>query len=230
LVDAASYERGERKGLMNLARRLLTEPGIITPEPVPVSPAGTPTPKFEPVELSTSTTSVAVTTAGAVGAITALAASDSVARVSFLDLGSQGLVASDSLAPGAPANSTTGPSGNSSIPPEAPRATPPTAAPVADTPYAWSVYDEKGNQGYLNLYNIPSVAPNQALQVWVKPLDSSEYRPVGEVPAQFYGKSGAVSYALPVGTATPSEVLITLEPRGSQAPQKPTGPVVLRGP
>ena len=33
LVDANSYARGDRKGLMNLARDLLTEPGIVAVDP-----------------------------------------------------------------------------------------------------------------------------------------------------------------------------------------------------
>jgi anti-sigma-K factor RskA len=34
LVDAGAYARGERKGLVDIARGLLTEPGIVTMEPV----------------------------------------------------------------------------------------------------------------------------------------------------------------------------------------------------
>ena len=158
LVDANSYARGDRKGLMNLARDLLTEPGIVAVDPG----------RGGPSEVGVSET--------------------------------------PSLLPGV---------GTPSTSPEA--------------PYAWSVFDESDNRGYLNLYNLPNVAPADTLQVWVKPAGSGDFQPVGQVPPQYYGKSGSVSYELPAGNATPSEVLITLEPRQSR-PARPTGPVVLRGP
>lgn len=158
LVDANSYARGDRKGLMNLARDLLTEPGIVVVDPGRGGP------------------------------------------------GEVGVSEVPSLLPGGGTPSTS-----------------------TEAPYAWSVFDEKDNRGYLNLYNLPNVAPTDTLQVWVKPAGSAEFQPVGLVPPQYYGKSGSVSYELPAGNATPSEVLITLEPRQNR-PARPTGPVVLRGP
>jgi anti-sigma-K factor RskA len=149
LVDPASYARGERKGLVNVGRGILTEPGVVTaPEPPPPSSTGStiPTPKL---------------------------------------------------------------------------------------PYAWSVFDEKEHRGYVNLYQLPTVAAGESLQVWVRPADGSGagagYQRVGEVPAQFYGGNGSLQYTLPAGAAAPGEILLTLEPRGANPPS-PTGPVVLRGP
>ena len=164
LVDANSYARGDRKGLTNLARELLTEPGFAS---VPTTPGDRGDPG-----------------AGSVG------------------VG----VAGGTLLPG-------GNAGN--LP--------------AESPYAWSVFDEKEHRGYLNLYNLPPVAGTDTLQVWVKPADSQEFQAVGQVPSQFHGRSGSVTYELPPGSTTPAEVLITLEPRQNR-PARPTGPVVLRGP
>jgi len=53
LVDAGSYSRGERKGLVDIARTVLTEPGIVAVTPItPSTPAPTPetpdTPTPEP--------------------------------------------------------------------------------------------------------------------------------------------------------------------------------------
>ncbi|MBP7140463.1 MAG: anti-sigma factor [Opitutaceae bacterium] len=185
LVDADSYARGDRRGLMNLARGLLTEPGIVSTEPIgTIQPPG----------------STPVT-----GDSLKFAYADTTPSFTFQSLGV----------------------GDSSA--ERPGDFGIAAKPSAST-YAWSVYDEKQNQGYLNLYNLPAVTSSERLQVWVKPVDGSEFRPVAEVPAQYYGKSGSVHYQLPPSSATPSEILITLEPRTSSPPTAPTGKVILRGP
>lgn len=185
LVDADSYARGDRRGLMNLAKGLLTEAGVVSTEPIGsaklsdmTSTAGD-TPKF--------------------------AYTDTTPSLTFQSLG-----VSDT------SGGSTGDFGFA-------------AKPSAST-YAWSVFDEKQNQGYLNLYNLPTVSASERLQVWVKPVDSSDFRPVAEVPTQYYGKSGSLSYQLPSSVATPSEILITLEPRTSSPPTIPTGKVILRGP
>jgi hypothetical protein len=143
LVDANSYARGERKGLVNVGRSILTEPGVVISETAPP---------------------------------------------------------------------------------------PPTTSQVAPAqPYAWSVFDEKENRGYLNLYQLPVVTAEQTMQVWVRPADGKEFQAVGEVPRQFHGGNGSVQYLLPNATATPSEIVITIEPRGPPPPA-PAGPTVLRGP
>lgn len=146
LVDGGSFARGERRGLVNIGRGILTEPGVVT--------------VTDPVPPPTSTGS---------------------------------------------------------------------ATPTPKLPYAWSVFDEKDERGYLNLYNLPPVPEEQTMQAWVRPPDSREYQRVGEVPQQFYGGNGSLQYQLPDGTTTPAEILITIEPRGI-TPVRPTGPTVLRGP
>ena len=100
---------------------------------------------------------------------------------------------------------------------------------VAKTPYAWSVFDDKEHRGYLNLYDLPTVGTDQALQLWVKPIGSQEFVRVGQVPVEFYGKSGSVQYRLPETSSAPAEILITQEPRNTLNDQ-PTGATVLRGP
>lgn len=152
LVDADSYARGDRKGLVNLARELLTSPGLIAIDPLP--------------------------------------------------------------GPGLPGGAST--------------ATPVRTGPQP-APYAWSVYDEQQNQGYLNLYHLPPVPADQTLQLWFKPAGAEIYQPLGEVPPQLHGRSGSVYYRLPDGVAPPTEVLITREPR-LNPPPAPTGPIILRGP
>ncbi|ACB75776.1 anti-sigma factor [Opitutus terrae] len=156
LVDSASYARGERKGLLEIARGILTEPGVVV--------ADTSTP---------------------------------------------------------PTTDTPGDGIGTALSPEVSR-------PVAP-PYAWAVYDEKENRGYLNLYNLPEVQAGQSLQLWVKPVDALAYQRVGEVPNQMRDGTGSLYYTLPEGAAPPAEILITQESKDA-APVEPTGPVVLRGP
>jgi anti-sigma-K factor RskA len=92
-----------------------------------------------------------------------------------------------------------------------------------------SLFDQGQNQGYLDLYNLPTVPSDRSLQLWVQPTGSETFQNVGEIPSQFYGESGGVYYKLPAGTATPSQIMITIEPRAT-VPVAPTGAVVLRGP
>lgn len=185
LVDADSYARGDRRGLMNLARGLLTEPGVVSTEPIGTT--GLPE------------------TGSMTGESPKFAYADTTPSLTFQSLGV--------------GNTNSDRPGDFGF----------AAKPSAST-YAWSVFDEKQNQGYLNVYNLPSVAASERLQVWVKPVDSSDFRPVLEVPPQYYGKSGSLSYQLPPSAATPSEIMITLEPRTSSPPTTPTGKVILRGP
>ncbi len=96
-------------------------------------------------------------------------------------------------------------------------------------PYAWSVFDEKERRGYLNLYQMPVVTDEQALQIWIRPADAKDFQRVGEVPPSAYGGNTGVQYVLPPNTAAPAEVLITIERRNVPS-STPTGPTVLRGP
>ncbi len=144
LVDAASYARGERRGLVGVGRGILTEPGVV------IDPAPAP-------------------------------------------------------APGG------------------------TAQTAPRQPYAWSVFDEQEQRGYLNLYQLPALPAEQGMQVWVRSADTPDYQRVGEVPAQYHGGNGSVQYTLPTGTGVPAEILITIEPRNAP-PSVPTGPTVVRGP
>ncbi len=151
LVDERSYALGDRRGLVEVARSILTEPGVV--------------------------------------------------------------VASDgAIAPGVE------PPGAAGVDPQ----------PSALAPYAWAVFDDKEQRGYLNLYNLPTLAQNEALQLWVRAADRAEYQRVGEVPPAFYGGSGSVQYRMTEGMA-PAEILITREPRDTVVEQ-PAGPTVLRGP
>ena len=191
LVDAASYARGERKGLVDIARNILTEPGIVAVEPVtpPSLPNSPETPPTDPV-IPPPTLPSAV--------------------------GNANTVTPQPLTPDAQ-------------PPATPQQNPSTPTSDPDQPYAWSVYDEAANRGYLNLYNLPTPSADQALQLWVKSPGATTYQNVGEVPAQFYGGAGSLYYTLPGATEPPTEILITREPRAAP-PKQPSGPTVLRGP
>lgn len=171
LVDERSYASGQRKGLVEMARSLLTEPGIVALDGTAPAPPPAPT---------------------------------------------------------IPDDRASGASG-SHVPTPSPQNVPTDGDTPTTDPYAWSVFDEAERQGYLNLYNLPQVPADRSLQLWIRPLDGTEYHRVGEVPAQFYGRNGSVLYTLPANTATPSEILITQEPRQA-VPAAPSGPVVLRGP
>ncbi len=160
LVDPASYARGERRGLVAIARGLLTEPGIVISDPADRPPAQQP---------------------------------DNPAAVS-------------------------------------PGATPPPQTPSTGQPYAWSVFDEEEARGYLNYYNLPTVPPDQSLQLWVKQAGSSTYQNVGEVTPPNANGAGSVTYPLPKGSPPPTEVLITQEPRNATPIQPTSGTAVVRGP
>ena len=174
LVDERSYASGKRKGLLDIARGLLTEPGIVALDGSTVAPEH------------------------------------------------------PTLAPSVP-DSNPGASSAVATPPVQPEPEPPTDLTGENDPYAWSVFDETEHRGYLNLYNLPEVPSDRSLQLWVRPLDGTTYYRVGEVPSQFYGKNGNLLYTLPANTPTPSEILITQEPKRA-IPAAPSGPVVLRGP
>jgi anti-sigma-K factor RskA len=195
LVDAGSYARGERKGLVDIARGLLTEPGIVTVEPIPIPPE-TSAPKLNPMP-------------------------DPLAPAP--DPTASTLPTVPNTTPQAPANSI--PTNPSTTPGETPQA----GIQNQTESYAWSVFDEASSRGYLNLYNLPTTPPDQSLQLWVKVANTDAYQRIGEVPAQFYGKSGSLSYNLPGATQPPSDILITQEPR-NVAPTQPTGPTILHGP
>lgn len=140
LVDAASYARGERKGLVAVGRSILTEPGIVVTTDPPSLP----------------------------------------------------------------------PSSHGSTAPQ--------------PPYAWSVFDEKEQRGYLNLYHLPTPADDQAMQVWVRPADATEFQRVGEVPAEFHGRSGSLQYSLSSSAGAPVELVITVEPRNAVPPRPAARP------
>ncbi len=214
LVDAKSYARGERNGLISLARGLLTTPGIVAV--APLSP---------PAKTSATTPSSGAVNAGQSDVVASMSAgvqtgagTNSVVSISPIP---------DLSALSANGNST--PTPNPQARPGPVPTTPAASAETSTAPYAWSVFDESEGQGYLNLYNLPAVSPDQVLLLWVKSPDSGDYRPVGEVPAKFYGGSGSVSYKLPDATAMPTEILVTQEPKNAPA-AKPTGPAILHGP
>lgn len=156
LVDAGSYARGERRGLLEVARGILTAPGVVVDAPAEAENPGLVSANNPP------------------------------------DRGS-------------------------------------TVDPLPRSPYAWAVFDEQESRGYVNLYNLPTVAADQSLQLWVKPAEATTYNLVGEVPAQLTGGSGSYYYTLPPSSPPPAEILITQEPR-NVPPVAPAGAVVLRGP
>ncbi len=183
LVDPESYAAGERKGLLDFALKLLTEPGIVALDPAtPTTPDPT-----QPDD----------------------GAGDPAAGD---DLGASDTPSSHAGDPDSGDDSTdTGTDGST------------------QDPYAWSVYDESQQRGFLNLYNLPTPDAGESLQLWVRTADSATYTRVGEVPAQYYGGSGSLSYSVPGMVAPPAEILVTTEP-GAAPPAQPTGPAVLRGP
>jgi len=129
--------------------------------------------------------------------------------------------------PSGPATSASGGSVNSSV--SFSQTISIGAAPDAQHPYAWSAFDRARHQGVLDLHNLPAVAADRSLQFWVLPAGSKTFERVGEIPPQFYGHSGSVTYKLPSADANPAQILITIERRGG-APTVPSAAVVLHGP
>ncbi len=107
-------------------------------------------------------------------------------------------------------------------------AAPAESGSVAD-PYAWSIFDESLDRGFLNLYNLPVPAEGNSFQLWVRPASGGSYTRVGEVPPQMHGGSGSLSYSFPGGDQPPAEILITTEPI-DVIPDQPEGTPILRGP
>lgn len=240
LVDNASYARGERKGLINLAKRFLTEPGVVAVDPMTlpktpdlskpsVKPQSAP---LEPPSMPPVDAPVALGPGGGQSAIATTATGDTGVMLQGATGGST-YFTNPTVTPTTPATPPTQPPPTTEPQPQAQSQSQPQASTdqsaAATQPYAWSVFDETEHQGYLNLYNLPTVGADQSLQLWVKPAGATEYQRVGEVPAQFYGGSGSLYYKLPETTATPAEILITQEPRKAP-PAQPAGATVLRGP
>ncbi|MFT3830144.1 MAG: hypothetical protein QM691_10615 [Opitutaceae bacterium] len=102
-------------------------------------------------------------------------------------------------------------------------------APGSTPPSAWSVFDAAEHEGLVNLFNLPEVADDELLALWVKGGDGESFRLIGELPPALYGGSGTVFVTLSPDTATPAEVLVTREKRG-QPTEIPGTATVLRGP
>lgn len=181
LVDPESYAAGERKGLLDFALNLLTEPGIIALEP-DTTAAGNDVPSGDP----------------------AIPGGDDDLDAANQPPGSNG-----------PGSETDGDQTSDGA--------------VSRDPYAWSVFDETQHRGFLNLYNLPTPPAGQTLQLWVRSAVDTAYTRVGEVPEQYFGGSGSITYRLPGENQPPAEILITQEPVNAP-PGQPTGEPVLRGP
>jgi hypothetical protein len=91
------------------------------------------------------------------------------------------------------------------------------------------VFDSSAKQGFLDMYNMPTVGSDQVLELWVQPIGSDAYVPVGAIPSQYYGGSGGIYYKLPDDSAIPSKILITVE-ANTGTPSAPSNAVVVRGP
>ena len=232
LVGAAAYANGNRNGLVDLARTILTTPGVVAASPAPpANGAGSNPGSTLTLNQTTSPQTGLTTSFGAPSTITSagsltLVDPSSLSGTTAFSTGTTsltlGLTGAGTLTTNAPvttsSNTGTVSAGTSS-----------EAAPQTSEPYAWSVFDESQSQGYLNLYNLPAVSAGQSLQLWVQPVGSNAFENVGAIPSQYYGGSGSVYYKLGSQSAIPSQILITVEP--SQAvPATPTGTVVVRGP
>jgi len=96
-------------------------------------------------------------------------------------------------------------------------------------PYAWHAFDRVRHQGVLDLHNLPNLPADQLLQLWVLPAESKRFEPVGEIPKEFYGRSGSITYKLSSPELSPAQILITVERRSTRL-TSPSGTIVLRGP
>jgi hypothetical protein len=238
LVDAAAYANGNRNGLVDLARTILTTPGVVAASPAPPAtsagsnPGSTLTLNQATGPQTGLTTSFGATTVTNAGSLTLVDPSSltgttivNSATTSFAGATISGGTTSVISGLSGTTTLTTNTFGTNPVS----AGTSPSAAPPTTEPYAWSVFDESQSQGYLNLYNLPTVSAGQSLQLWVQPVGSSTFENVGAIPSQYYGGSGSVYYKLGSQSAIPSQILITVEP--SQAvPTTPTGTVVVRGP
>jgi anti-sigma-K factor RskA len=238
LVDGATYASGNRNGPVSTALSTLTTPGIVALAPLnaPVSPgpgnvaiaeSGTQLTAAGVASLTGSPGSISVSS----GTLASEAASLDSLLLSTASLSSAGANGTVSAAGGS-ALTLTAAGGSVPTAPSAPAAAGSLAPPVdsaSAVPYAWSVFDEGEQQGYLNLYNLPQVSAGQAMQLWILPQGATSFQWIGQVPDQFYGQSGSVLYKLAPNAAAPSQLLITIEPSGT-TPVVPTGPTVLRGP
>lgn len=239
LVDAASYANGNRNGLVDLARTILTTPGVVAASSVSEpSNAGL---NLGSTSTSNQTTGTQTGVTSSFGTTSTVASAGSLTIVDSSPLSVAPILNSSptSLATttlsGSTMSLTSGLSGTTTLttntsgtnPPST--GTSPSSAAQSSEPYAWSVFDQSQSQGYLNLYNLPTVSAAQSLQLWVQVVGSSTFENVGTIPSQYYGGSGSVYYKLGSQSAIPSQILITVEP--SQAvPTTPTGAVVVRGP
>lgn len=239
LVDAASYASGNRNGLVDLAKTILTTPGVVAASPASATNSAGSNPGSTLALNQTTGTQTGLTTS--FGGTSTVTGSGSLTLVDPSSLTGTTIVNSGTTSfsgatiSGGTTSVISGLTGTTTLTANTSGTSPvstgtfPSEAPPTTEPYAWSVFDASQSQGYLNLYNLPTVSSGQSLQLWVQPVGSNTFENVGAIPSQYYGGSGSVYYKLGTQSAIPSQILITVEP--SQAvPTKPTGTVVVRGP
>jgi len=238
LVDGASYASGNRNGLVNTALSTLTTPGIVALAPLS-PPAGAGPGAVASAGAGGQTPSAGVGSLTGSAGLLSVSTENPASEAASLD----SLLLSSATLSSAEAGGAVSTIGNppltlatagesAALAPSASAAAA-NSTPLGDgssaVPYAWSVFDEGEQQGYLNLYNLPQVSAGQALQLWILPQGASSFQWIGQVPDQFYGQSGSILYKLAPDAAAPSQLLITVEPAGT-TPVVPSGPTVLRGP
>jgi hypothetical protein len=96
-----------------------------------------------------------------------------------------------------------------------------------DTPFAFTVWSEDDQKGFMDIHNLPPVPAGESATLWVRAAGTDEYLLIGIVP-DFENGTGSLFYSIEEPDFSPGEVIITIE-SNPQATQPGTR-ILLRGP
>lgn len=98
---------------------------------------------------------------------------------------------------------------------------------VDETPFAFTVWSDDDQKGFMDIHNLPPIPAGQSANLWVRAAGTEEYLLIGTVP-NFEKGTGSLFYSIEEPDFSPGEVIITLEsdPQAQQPGQK----ILLQGP
>lgn len=110
----------------------------------------------------------------------------------------------------------------------------PSAPPAEESgstegPAALAIWRPDLQQGFLNLYGLPTPAEGNHFTLWVREGENAGYVPVGVLPDP-NGNVLLIDFTVGDPLLNPSEILVTEEPEADDNAEGPSGTIILRGP
>lgn len=96
-----------------------------------------------------------------------------------------------------------------------------------DTPFAFTVWSDDDQKGFMDIHNLPAVPEGESAKLWVRAAGTDEYLLIGVVPA-FEKGTGSLFYSIEEPDFSPGEVIITIE--SDPQAEQPSARILLRGP